>query len=434
MLFVVMLVSLFALAIALAPLLYRMPEKYYGWSGVCQSGLAQWRHLFGIGASTISVPEFASEMLNLIVLLWVAFTACLLAARKACSSKPRWLLPSIGILLTVLAVFVPPALSGDIYAYLGYGRMHGIYGVNPYYHGISALVNHNDPEIRLVMEKHYYTDPLYWTGPTYYGPLWTLICSAIAKILQNAPLWAPIMGLKLLQGAGVLIMASAAGKIAGRLNPAWETTAILAVALNPMVLMEGPGMGHLDMLTMAFFMLSLDAYLGGRHGRAGVFIGIATAIKLFPIAMGIWIAARLGFRDRSLAGFIRFSAGCVIPIVLSYAVFWHGLRTFASLGHGVGAYMHSPLPSLTLYALLSIWVLMRKEPDTLLRAWPPFAVVLALWNPAVSFPWYLTWALAPVFAIWDRRQGYFIIIVFAALVLLTLCAYRPALPFAGATQ
>ncbi|HVX57615.1 MAG TPA: hypothetical protein VHA37_07845, partial [Candidatus Saccharimonadales bacterium] len=76
--------------------------------------------------------------------------------------------------------------------------------------------------------------------------------------------------------------------------------------------------------------------------------------------------------------------------------------TFTSLHTSIGAQARSPLPTLILYAAMTVWVMRSRDPGVILVAWAPVAAMLALWNPHSMYPWYLSWGFVPLCCRWNR--------------------------------
>src|SRR5204863_5851009 len=110
-------------------------------------------------------------------------------------------------------------------------------------------------------------------GPSGYGPVWTLISMALWGCLGWASAFWQLFGIKLLAATALLAAALAGRAIAERLEPGRGNLALLAIGLNPLFVLEGPGNGHNDLLMFALFMagifLCLRAQVGGRTVSLG---------------------------------------------------------------------------------------------------------------------------------------------------------------------
>ena len=92
---------------------------------------------------------------------WVAWVlmAAPRTSRRTAPEKGRVDIGRTGVALVVVAC--PPMLSGDALAYVAYGRLPGLHGLNPYLDGRQALAALGDPSARFLV----------WDTPLPYGPV-----------------------------------------------------------------------------------------------------------------------------------------------------------------------------------------------------------------------------------------------------------------------
>lgn len=159
-----------------------------------------------------------------------------------------WL--ALGLGLVLLAV--PPALSDDLYRYVWDGRVLAA-GHDPYAHApdAPALAGLRDAHALRVNHPEL---------PTIYPPL---AIAAFALLSGLGPLGPKLLGLL---GHALLVVA------VSRLTPTTRhAQASFAVALNPLLLAEGPLNGHVDVLAAACVLLALLAWsrLPGGADSAG---------------------------------------------------------------------------------------------------------------------------------------------------------------------
>jgi hypothetical protein len=232
------------------------------------------------------------------------------------------------LLLTALALLVPPVASEDVYAYSFYGTAQYVYHDNPYL---------SFPDQHTLHEWY----PLWsWrgTGPVY-GPPFSLFLYGVA-VLAGPSLLAWVIWMKLLMtafaAAGVWLLVRAlavrpaadarwngrAGAPARRLDRGWP---ILLLAWNPMVLQSIPMTAHVDAIVLT---LIAGAILAHRHGRRLVAFLLLVGcflIKLYlgPLAAlyGLWLAARApaGRRLTTFAGLGALGVAVTVLVYLPYA-------------------------------------------------------------------------------------------------------------------
>jgi hypothetical protein len=325
----------------------------------------------------------------------------------------------------VLFLLAPPLLSQDVFSYLAYARLEVLHNLNPYNHSPDAVPG--DAVFGFAGSKD---------ATSAYGPLFTLVTLPLAKLGVPGAFWI----LKAAIGAASLGIVAITWKCARRLG-ADPVFAIVAVGLNPLVLVHVVGGAHNDALVMLLVMGGVLAALSAQSARAGALAAAGAAVK----ASGAVTApfTLIGSPDRR-----RFLVAALVTIatvaVAALAVFgWKALQAFVLIGQNQGRTTRWSVPqqladgigSLTggdpdtivhftrgaLALLLAIAVLYllryawRARPDpqawVLAAGWATLAVLLAT---AWLVPWYAIW-LVPLAAISRSRA------LMAATVM--LCAY-----------
>jgi hypothetical protein len=338
----------------------------------------------------------AGRLQSAFALLWVAW-----AVTVASSHVAEVRLETAAMIAAALAagttLLVPPMLSGDVFGYVAYGRVSGLYGLDPYVSGREALTQAGDPAAAFVV----------WSTPFPYGPLWAMVAGTIAWLGQSAGLWLEVFLHKALAALALVTGALLGARIAA---PARRGAVALAIALNPLLLVESAGSGHNDALMMAFVMWA--AVLGSRssHMTAAFALGLAVSVK--PVALAalpIMLAARWfdGARWTALAAMILVALAP--PLTLLALV--GDIRTFAvavilrvTTGQTQPAWLVTSVMGVILVVAIA---LLARPPETSgprdwLLPWSVLAVPLAIIAAPVPFPWYITWALMPVLTKFDR--------------------------------
>ena len=392
--------------LAIGILCYWIPYRLQVLAGTYHAGLIPWCRGWHIAVPhSLSPSAFTTYLAYALNSAWIFYAALLGLAYRVRTSAPPWILWSGAIICLTIAFVFPPSLSGDSYTYIGYGRAQAVHHLNPYITPLGRLVDLHDGFLAELINQPHGEKAVTWASDaTVYGPVWTLLSTLIAAVTAHAPAMYGVLGIKLVAAVSLFASAVAASRIAERLSLGTGLLSFAAVALNPLALMEGPGQGHNDLLTMALILWALLACIDRKPAAAGLYIGLATAVKLFPVALLPWIIWKLRepgkpwLRDAGLV-----VACCAAPLAIGYACFWAGSDMFTSLHTFVGGRVqHSPLPTLLMYAAASVWVLRSKDRGVILSAWPLVALPLALWNPLKPFPWYLLWAIQPASSRWNR--------------------------------
>ena len=153
------------------------------------------------------------------------------------------------------------------------------------------------------------------TAPTIYPPVAQLLFAAIGVTASS--IWT-IKGVMLVLDVAAGVFAWRLLRMAGR-PEAW----VLVWALNPLVMREFAGAGHIDAAALAASAAALLLAVRRRPGWAGVALGVAIMVKLLPAALAPAIWRPRGWRA---------PAAAIAVIVAGYAV-------YASVGWRVFGYL-----------------------------------------------------------------------------------------------
>ncbi len=232
-------------------------------------------------------------------------------------------------------------------------------------------------------------------------------------------------------------MAALAGRrITQILSPGRENLTLLAIGLNPLLLIEGPGSGHNDLLMVSFLLVGAMFYLEKKYLLASLFLGLSVGVKMLTIIVLPWALMDYG-RGKSwpkrIAGTAIALLFLLLPLVICYGRLWAGAHTLDSvsqratlygsaaafaqdmavrmwlLHHGAGTLLTILLSALfhhrlvvAAYFVLTIWLWRRPGPARWLLAWAGIAVPLMLVALGLPFPWYISWFLPVCLLRWDR--------------------------------
>ena len=310
-----------------------MPPEFQSIRGLNPRAVVAWRSWFGApwDPRAVAVDVYRTLFRTFIVIAWVAYAGLLWFVARGARLGTGWTWPVAIPLVAALAVAMPATLSTDVFAYVGYARMSVVHGLNPHLHTQAELIRLADPT----------TPYLRWPISSPYGPLWTLFSMAVVfagRQISSAPSEAaaivgPVIAFKLAAGLALLGAAAVAGAIARRTAPERATGVFVLVALNPLLLVEGPGNGHNDLVMMALLLTAIAAVGVGRLRRAALIVGTAAAVKLVPLIVVPWLTAlearaRRGFRLPVAALTIALALS---PVIVAYAPLWGGPRTLGGL-------------------------------------------------------------------------------------------------------
>lgn len=357
------------------------------WWGINPLAPAHWaQHLHFSLPTPLTPARWNAQFRAALALLWLGYGLLACGGQRAALSRRTVLALTAGFAFT-LAVLSPPLLATDAYAYAASGRLAVLYGQNPYAALPYSFLHHAGDPTQFFLA---------WDIPTVYGPLWTGLSIAVVAALPHTWLWGEVLCLKLAEAAALCGLAWSAGRIAEHLEPGRGRIAALLVGCCPLLLLEGAGSGHNDLLMMACLFTAIALLLKCRYAQAGGWLGIAVGIKLLPLALLPWLILDLrrtlpGTRARCRAALL-LTLGMLLPLVLGYACFWRGgavwdaLHRRTQVGHG------TLLWAGLAYVALSAWLWTRKETQTpWLPAWAGFSAVFMLSGLGFAFPWYISW-------------------------------------------
>jgi hypothetical protein len=267
-----------------------------------------------------SNPRLASAVILVVGLLvaTAGYLAGLAALNRARSVASAAWVSGLGIVFQATLWCMPGLLSGDIVSYAMYGRLGGVYGLNPYLSPPRAIA----------------ADPLVaWGGEpdrtTLYGPLWTDLSAGLALLTAGVDPLAHVLSYRLLGSIALLVSLA----LLWRLLPlfgshgAQRSVGLLLFAWNPLVLFELVGNGHNDgfMLMLVFAGLLALALPGCRPARAFVAallsFTLAALIKYLPAVLVVltaatWAGSWQGWRTRVA----RLATACVLLASVTIAL------------------------------------------------------------------------------------------------------------------
>ncbi len=376
----------------------------------------------------LDAGAFVAAFRVLLVLAWAGYGLALFAGLRGAAPRAGRLLPFLLFYAAALALLFPPTLSSDAYAYAAQARVWIFHGLNPYVNGPRTLVDEGDAVARL----------LSWNVPSMYGPVWMLMSAGLLAAQPGDSLWLQIVILKLVQAAALVLAALAGQRVAERLSPGRGDLVLLAIGLNPLFLLEGPGTGHNDLIMMALMVAAAWAYLEERSLLGGLCVGLAVAIKFVPLAVLPWIALEQS-RGASRAGKLWSCASIPLlgltPLILGFGPFWQGPETLEGLrfrsdfartaevpgppvpdwirelgladaAGSLASVFLDQWPIAVLYLVLSVWLWRRPKPCGWLDAWVILSLAVNAWSAGVWFPWYLIWPWLPALLRWDKPHLY----------------------------
>jgi alpha-1,6-mannosyltransferase len=418
-------ILLVASVTSLALVLPHAPETFQNrWGFV--NGADRLASVAAFGAAANPWPEavFVGAFRCFLLTAWVAWA--LLVVSIACSSPlrshPR-LWGSLWVVAALTAVLFPLVLSRDVLGYVAYGRLAGLYGVNPYLNGREVLVAAGDETAAFLV----------WDTPLPYGPLWVIVAAAVAKICGGGSLLLEALLHKALSAAALVGGAIAGARLAAHLGRGSVAAVTVAIALNPLLLIEGPGTGHNDLMMTS--LLVWGGLFSTRRKRdcAALAVGLAAAMK--PIAFA---AVPLLLADhwrcepgaRRVVPVLRMLGLAILPTALLSVLFGGPsvllMALMERLAGGAGHFSATRWAIAATATPVALWLLNRRSPHVVpgrwVIAWVPLALAFALAVMPLPFPWYITWAILPALSCLNE-DGIGLVAVSAMIGLLLMWQY-----------
>ncbi|MGH8903601.1 MAG: glycosyltransferase 87 family protein [Egibacteraceae bacterium] len=324
---------------------------------------------------------------------WIALAggAAVLAAGMALASRaePRaglLLVLGAGALFRLVLVPTPPVLSDDLYRYLWDGRVQAA-GINPYAHPPNA------PELEPLRDEAVWPRINRPHAPTIYPPATQAVFTSAWWLgLRTPTAWKIVTAV--VDIAAMLLLARLLGEL-GR-----DRRAVVAYAWNPMPVLAFGHSGHVDAFVVLGLVAAGLAWRAGALRRLGLCLGLAAAVKLYPlIALPAFVRDVRGrWSTRRAATVSALAVGVVAASYLPVATL--GSRAFGYLtagylleeGYTTGRRfllfralgLDGRLLGPLLLAAVVVVALRSRRPAPTRAAWVLGAVAIV----TLSYPWY----------------------------------------------
>jgi alpha-1,6-mannosyltransferase len=320
----------------------------------------------------------------------------------------------------VVVLMLPLLFSHDVYSYAFYGRIAGVYHANPY---LRTPINYpSDPLFGLA-------GPKWIDTPAVYGPLFSTIGGAIARIFKSA--MAQVGAYRGIAVTASLATAVVTARSARALRPARAAFAVAAFGANPVVLFQSVASGHNDLLVALSIAVGLLFLSRGRELAAVASLTLGALVKVsgvLPLLLLIvWCVSRRPSGQRLRALITRGGTACAITLAFALPYMqWKdptlGMRELA--GHRSWLAPSSLLQkrvadlftngirepaigfvfwAVLLAAVIALLIVVARRAPVLSvaangAAWGWGLILLMLLGP-VLLPWYLIWAMPLVWLV-----------------------------------
>ena len=325
--------------------------------------------------------------LSALILIMLAAYGVALAALRSLSMR---MIVACIVAAHLLLVLAPPFQLTDMFNYLGYARLGGLHGMNPYTHVIGQEMH--DP-------VYHFATWLNLRSP--YGELFTALSYPLALLPLPVAYWIVKVVTVALSLAFIALVCDCARRL-GR-DPRY---AAVLVGLNPIYLVYAVGGFHNDFFMLVPSTAAIALLLARRDRSAGAVLMLAVAVKFTAVLLlpFLLVAARTSERRRAI---IVGAVLAAIPlIVMSLALFGFSIPNLSQQGTlltpfsfpnlfgyaiGVGGGTPTLLRLADVALIVTLVLLVRRRGDWLSHAgWVTVALIASL---AWVMPWYVIWVL-----------------------------------------
>jgi hypothetical protein len=264
-----------------------VPQPDSGFAAYYLRGLAQ----------PIPVVQFASSW-RVLVAVWltiaiVSVTGFKLSAAYRGTRSSRTGLVIAGFFCAGLALSAFSILQAfDAYYYVAYGRLYGVFGIDPY--ALSSAIHVNDATLSalyVVLHNPPFGDP--------YGPGFTLFAGLLARVESSAGLAFQLWSWRFVGVLSALATIFALQRMLRHVPDEERARRIAAFAFNPVVLYESAVGAHNDVLMIApavwaFALVDELPLIAGVLAGASIALKYVAAIALPFLMMRAWKKKRSG--------------------------------------------------------------------------------------------------------------------------------------------
>ena len=253
-----------------------------------------------------------------LIALFLMFAAALRLVRR--SQISTRLIVVFAVVFGVILIWLYPITATDLFQYVLRARLRVVHGANPM--AVAADQFPADPLLPFAGE---------WAGiQSPYGPVWELL----AEVVVWAGCRDALSGALAFKVVALVAYMGCMGLLA------WGTRgnsqALLFFAWNPLVLLEGVGNGHNDLLMLVGVLAAILLWERGRKwGLAVAALSLAVLTKasaapLAPLLMIVILREQSGWRQRLIT--LIGAGGLALGIVLlAYLPFWPPWESIAGV-------------------------------------------------------------------------------------------------------
>jgi alpha-1,6-mannosyltransferase len=230
-----------------------------------------------------------------------------------------------------ITLFLLPGLyTTDIFSYVMYGQISAVYNLNPYLYPPNYFPNHE-------LMNGNWIHPIWFDAASVYGPLWTNLGWVFARLIEPLNLVYQVFAYKVLMNVAHVINLALVWWLLTLLmasRPRARLTAFTIFAWNPVMLFDGPGNAHNDVLMVTLLLLGVAplaltaARPTNRAWLVGTFfVGMSALIKYTTGLVGLFYVVPWARRLRSWPARTVWIGGAgVLVLATTLVLFWPWLE------------------------------------------------------------------------------------------------------------
>lgn len=227
---------------------------------------------------------------------------------------------AFSLLFGITLIWLYPVTATDLFQYVMRARIRVVYGANPM--TVPPGRFPDDPLLPFVGEWKNILSP--------YGPAWELVAEAVARLGFTGAVTGAL-AYKI-----VALLAYLACILVLYWGTAGDTRALLFFAWNPLVLLQGLGNGHNDLVMLGWLLVALVVWRQfANWWVATVALSLAVLTKasaalMAPLLLVAVLRAQLTWRQRGMA-FVGMAAVGAGLALLAYLPFWPPWESMAGV-------------------------------------------------------------------------------------------------------